>query len=139
MSKSIELRHARLEDLSRLHDFVEAACREFGADEDVAYALRLAMEEVCTNIVKHGYKDQPAGPIALTMLAQNGQIVLTITDRARPFSPDDAPPPDMNPDLQERKIGGLGWHLVKHAVDQVLYAPNPGGGNQVTLIKKFNR
>ena len=139
MSQSIELPHARLEDLTRLHDFVEAVCRESGANEDVAYALRLAMEEVCTNIIKHGYKDQPAGPIALTMRAENGQIVLTIVDRARPFSPDDAPPADMNPDLAKRKIGGLGWHLVKHAVDQVLHEPNPGGGNQVTLIKKFNR
>lgn len=122
-----------------MHDFIEAACREVGADEDVAYTLRLAMEEVCTNIIKHGYTDQPPGPITLTFQAENGQIVMTIADRARPFSPDDAPPPDLSTDWDDRKVGGLGWHLVKHAVDQVLHEPNPGGGNQVTLIKKFNR
>jgi anti-sigma regulatory factor (Ser/Thr protein kinase) len=31
----------------------------------------------------------------------------------------------------------LGWHLVKRMMDQVLHEPNPGGGNIVTLIKKF--
>ena len=138
MPTTIDLPHARLQDLSRLHDFIQAGCRQAGADEDVAYALRLGMEEVCTNIIEHGYEGQPPGPITLTLQGEPGQIMVTITDRARPFSPDDAPPPDLSPDWENRKIGGRGWYLVRHAVDQVLYEPNPGGGNQVTLVKKFS-
>jgi serine/threonine-protein kinase RsbW len=137
MRTTIDLPHARLQDLSRLHEFIEAGCRQAGADEDVAYALRLGMEEVCTNIIEHGYADQAPGPITVTLQGEPGEMSVTITDRARPFSPDDAPPPDLSPDWENRKIGGLGWHLVRHAVDQVLYEPNPGGGNQVTLVKKF--
>jgi serine/threonine-protein kinase RsbW len=137
MTKRIELRHARLEDLSRLHDFIEAACREVGADEDVAYALRLAMEEVCTNVITHGYTDQRPGPITLTFQAGRGQIAMTIVDRARLFSPDDAPPPDLSTDWDDRKVGGLGWFLIRKMTDEVRHEPNPGGGNRVTLIKKF--
>ena len=137
MTKSIELPHARLVDLSRLHDFIEAECREVGADEDVAYALRLAMEEVCTNIITHGYTDQRPGPITLTFHAEHGQIAMTIVDRARPFLPDDAPPPDLSADWDDRKVGGLGWFLTRKMTDEVRHEPNPGGGNRVTLIKKF--
>jgi serine/threonine-protein kinase RsbW len=137
MTKSIELPHARLEDLSRLHDFVEAACREVGADEDIAYALRLAMEEVCTNIITHGYTDQPPGPITLTIQTENAQIAMTIADRARPFSPDDAPPPDLSTGWDNRQVGGLGWFLIRKMTDEVHHEPNPGGGNRVTLIKKL--
>jgi serine/threonine-protein kinase RsbW len=137
MKTDIKIQHAQLKDLTRLHDFVEAACEQIGADENTSYAIRLAVEEVCTNIIKHGYKGMSPGPIALTFQSDNKQITITIADRARPFSPNNAPPPNLSADWNERQIGGLGWHLVKHMMDQVLHAPNPGGGNIVRLIKKF--
>ena len=137
MKTDIKIPHAQLKDLTRLHDFVESACQQVGADENVSYAARLAVEEVCTNIIKHGYRATSPGPIALSFQADDGQIVITIVDRARPFSPESVPPPDLNADWDARPIGGLGWHLVKHMMDQVLHEPNPGGGNIVTLIKKL--
>ncbi len=137
MKKRIELPHARLEDLPRLHDFVQAACRELGANEDVSYALRLAVEEVCTNIIVHGYGEMAPGPIDLSFQADDGQIAITIADRARPFSPDDIPPPDLSAGWEHRRIGGLGWHLIREMTDEVQHQPNPGGGNRITLKKKF--
>jgi serine/threonine-protein kinase RsbW len=137
MKTEIKIQHAQLKDLTRLHDFVESACRRVGADENVSYAVRLAVEEVCTNIIKHGYKGKSPGLIALTFQGDQKEITITIADRARPFSPDNAPAPNLSADWNERQIGGLGWHLVKHMMDQVLYEPNPDGGNIVTLIKRF--
>jgi len=137
MSQTIELPHARLEDLGRLHEFIEAACREAGADENVSYALRLAVEEACANIITHGYPDATPGPIEVSLQAGAGQIAMTIADRARPFSPDDAPPPDLSAGWEDRKIGGLGWHLIKRMMDEVRYQPRPGGGNLLTLTKKI--
>lgn len=139
MKKDIRVPHARLEDLEGLHDFVAAACREAGADESVASAFALAVEEACTNIVVYGYQDMPPGPIALTFQAEGGQIVITIADNARPFSPDSVPPPDLTTDLEDRQIGGLGWHLIRHMVDEVHHEFKPNGrGNVLTLIKKLN-
>jgi len=137
MGKRIELPHARLEDLERLHEFIEAACRDAGADENVAYALRLAVEETCSNIITHGYRGRAPGPIALSLQVNARQIVITIADRARLFSPDDAPPPNLGAGWEERQVGGLGWYLIRKMVDEVRHQPNPGGGNRVTLIKRF--
>jgi serine/threonine-protein kinase RsbW len=137
MKTEIKIQHVQLKDLTRLHDFVESACQRVGADENISYAVRLAVEEVCTNIIKHGYKGMSPGPIALTFRGDDKGITITIADRARPFSPDNAPVPNLSTDWNERQVGGLGWHLVKHMMDQVLYEPNSDGGNIVTLIKKF--
>ncbi len=137
MKRRIGLSHARLEDLPRLHDFIQTACREVGANEDVTYALRLAVEEACTNIIVHGYRGTAPGPIDLSFEANAGQIVVTIADRARPFSPDAIPPPNLGVDWEQRKIGGLGWYLIRKMTDEVQHQPNPGGGNRITLKKKF--
>ncbi len=138
MDPQIEIPHARLQDLERLHDFIDAACRQAGVDDSAAYALALAVEEAGTNIIVHGYAGAPAGPIVLRFHAEPGQIAITITDDATPFSPDSVPPPDLTSDLEERKIGGLGWHLIRHMVDQVHHEFKPNGrGNILTLTKRI--
>ena len=138
MDPQIEIPHARLQDLERLHDFIDAACRGAGADDSVAYALALAVEEASTNIMVHGYAGAPPGPIALRFHAEPGQITITIADEARPFSPDSVPPPDLTSDLEERKIGGLGWYLIRKMVDEVRHEFKPNGrGNVLTLVKRI--
>jgi serine/threonine-protein kinase RsbW len=138
MKKDFELRQARLDDLERVHEFIDAACADLGTDDSVCFALRLAAEEVCTNIIRHGYAAQP-GPITLTLDANAKRVAITIADRARPFSPNDAPPPDLDADWQSRQVGGLGWHLIRQMMDEIHYQPNPQGGNVLTLIKKLDK
>lgn len=138
MDPQIEIPHARLPDLERLHDFIDAACRAAGVNDSAAYALALAVEEAGTNIIVHGYAGAAPGPIALRFHAAPGQITLTITDDARPFLPDSVPPPDLTTNLEDRKIGGLGWHLIRHMVDEVHHEFKPNGrGNILTLVKKL--
>ncbi len=52
-----------LENLPRFLGFIDDVCARIDADDGTKYALRLAVEEVCTNLIVHGYKDRPAGPI----------------------------------------------------------------------------
>lgn len=125
----------RLESLAEILDFIDRQCRRSAADPDTAHALRLAVEEICVNVVTHGYRGAEPGPIDLEFRGEPDRIVVSIRDRGRPFSPEDAPAPDLTLGWQDRPIGGLGWYLVHRMIDRVDYRPDPTTGNCVTLTK----
>lgn len=129
---------ARQENLPTLIDFVEQACRRCGADDVATFALRLAVEEVCMNLVLHGYRNATAGPITLGFVCEGGEMTVTVRDRGAPFSPDDALPPDLTPDWQQRRPGGLGWHLIRSMMDRLHYEADAEHGNCLTLVKKLS-
>lgn len=125
-----------LENLPRFLGFIDDVCARIDADEDTKYALRLAVEEVCTNLIVHGYKNRPAGPIEVVAHDACDRVTLVIQDRAPPFDPKNAPAPDLTSDVEHRRAGGLGWHLVKKMVDEIRYVPGTPSGNVLTLVKR---
>jgi len=125
-----------LENLPRFLGFIDDVCDRINADEGTKYALRLAVEEVCTNLIVHGYKNQPAGPIQVVAVDDCDRVTLVIQDRSPPFDPKNAPVPDLTSDAEHRKVGGLGWHLVKKMVDEIRYVPDTPSGNVLTLVKR---
>lgn len=129
-------RPATLEHLPAFVAFVRDACDRHGVDASSGVALRLAIEEICTNLMRHAYRGREPGPIEVAVAGGPGRVVVTVTDFAPPFSPDQAPAPDLDASWEERRIGGLGWHLVKSVVDEVRYEADASAGNRLTLVKK---
>jgi serine/threonine-protein kinase RsbW len=129
-------REARRENLAALLDFTDDACARAGLQASDAYAVRLAVEEVCANLIAHGYRDGPPGPVHLRIAPEPDAVVVCIADRAPPFDPVRAPTPPLDADWGARPIGGLGIYLVKQLMDEVRYESFAGGGNQLTLVKK---
>jgi serine/threonine-protein kinase RsbW len=125
-----------LENLPHFLRFIDDVCDRIEADEGTKYALRLAVEEVCTNLIMYGYKDRPAGPIEVVAVDDDDRVTLVIQDRAPPFDPKNAPAPELTSDVEHRKVGGLGWHLVKKMVDEIRYVPGTPSGNVLTLVKR---
>jgi len=128
-------RRARPENLQGIRDFIEEACRRAGVERSAAFDLKLAVDEACSNIVEHGYAGREPGPIRVTFDADGDQVVVAITDRGRAFDPKDAAAPDLDSDWQHRRIGGLGWHLIRQSVDAMDYETNQESGNRLTLVK----
>src|SRR5690606_11022032 len=87
---------ACMESLPALLDFAEAECKRLRADVSTAFAIKLAVEEACVNVIQHGYPPDAAGPIVLSIRADSSRFVVTLADRAVPFLPEDAPPPDLS-------------------------------------------
>lgn len=58
-------RAGAMADLPALMAFIDAACDALTADGDVRFAVRLAVEEVFTNILEHGYAGD--GPVAVAV------------------------------------------------------------------------
>jgi serine/threonine-protein kinase RsbW len=127
---------ARLENLEFFRAFVEQACRKAGGDPDACFALKLAVDEACTNIVLHGYRGLPPGEIALAFRSEPERIVVTITDGAAPFLPEKIPAPDRAPGWEERPASGLGWHLIQKTMDSVEYQADAEKGNRLVLTKR---
>lgn len=98
--------------------------------------LRLAVEEVFTNIIRHGYRGT-SGPVTVTVAATPLAITVTLADAAPDFDPASLAAPDTSSAWQERQIGGLGWHLVRQVMDEVHRAPGSHGGNVYTLVKRI--
>ena len=129
---------ARRDRLADLLAFVQRACERAALDPGVAFDVRLATEEVVTNVIEHGYAgdDQP-GPIAVRFRRDPRQVVVTVDDRARPFDPASIRPADPTAPLEARRIGGLGWHFVTRVMDEVRHEHRHPRGNRLTLVKRL--
>jgi anti-sigma regulatory factor (Ser/Thr protein kinase) len=85
------------------------------ADPALRHAMHLVVEELCVNVMRHGYGGRRDGWIAVTVAATVGMAHISIEDAAPrfdPFSSDHAPDPTAP--LHERVVGGLGLRLVRH-------------------------
>jgi anti-sigma regulatory factor (Ser/Thr protein kinase) len=141
-TEDVELRElvceARRERLGELLAFIERACARAGLDPGVAFDVRLATEEVVTNVIEHGYAGAEApGPLTLRFHRDARQVVVTIDDLAPPFDPATIRPTDTGAPLEQRRIGGLGWHFVNQVMDEVRHEHRLPRGNRLTLVKRL--
>ncbi|MBI4814269.1 MAG: ATP-binding protein [Methanobacterium sp.] len=125
-----------LENLSSIADFITSSTRELGLSGVGVFQLQLAVDEVASNIILHGYTHQ-TGPIHLTIWKENDKIMIQIQDRGDPFNPLETDKPDLQAPLDERSPGGLGIHFLKTVTDSVHYQFKDGK-NILTLIKTLD-
>lgn len=105
-----------------------------GFSPEAVLDTQLAVEEAITNVIVHGYQ-QKGNEIRIACRVIDGAIEIRITDSAPPFNPLSLPTPDLDSDVNERRIGGLGIYLIRRVMDGVEYAYE-GGNNIFTLTKK---
>lgn len=137
-SRRIE-RPARREYLPELVEFATQGVRESegGADAETLHDIRLAVSEVCANVVEHGYAGEPGGSITIETTVTAGRLVVRIEDDAPVFDPSLVSPPDTGSDWERRKPGHLGWHLVYGVMDEVRHEARGNRGNVVILAKRI--
>jgi serine/threonine-protein kinase RsbW len=111
-----------LAELDKLHNYIERFGRKLCLSKKYVVEINLVLEEVFSNIVAYAYEDRGEHFIKISVIPSgNGNIVLRVEDKGRPFNPLDATQPDMTYDLEHCEIGGLGIHLVKNLMDDVRY------------------
>lgn len=132
------VRDARREHLADVLGFIDHACARAGVPHEVLFDVRLAVEEVVTNVIDHGYAGMATGPMTVRFHHDPRQVIVTIEDLAPPFDSARIAPPDVTAPIEERAIGGLGWHLVHKVMDEVRHAQGNPHGNRVTLVKRLS-
>lgn len=137
--ESVELKLPNsLAALTQLHTIVGQFCQRRAIHPDTEFKIDLALEEVFTNIVRHGYDDSHPHEIMIRLRSNRDRIRISVEDDGRHFNPLLAPALDVTAALAERRVGGLGIHLVRHLLDQVRYQRRPDG-NRLILIKRLRK
>jgi anti-sigma regulatory factor (Ser/Thr protein kinase) len=127
---------SKLEEISKLADAVDNALPD---RPDLAFSANLCLDELITNIILHGLKGADDRLIRVRMNISNEWLEIIIKDDAPPFDPfAKAPEPDLDLDIEDRPIGGLGVYFVKKMMD-VARAYYDGSGNLIILFKTLRK
>jgi serine/threonine-protein kinase RsbW len=111
-----------------------AFAKASGLPQDAIWRLEVALDEVLSNVVRHGSAAGRVGLISVDLDVEGSRIEVVVTDDAPAFNPLEAQAPDASVPLEERPIGGLGIALVKSLMDEVAYERREGR-NRLTLRK----
>ena len=100
--------------------------------------LILAVDEACTNLIKHAYKNEYDNEINISFEIINNQINIKITDYASPFDLRDVESPNLELHFENYKKSGLGIFIIKSLVDSIDYKISNNGTKKNILILKKN-
>ncbi len=129
---------SRTENLFSLREFILENANDAGLISDEIDDIILAVDEACTNIIKHAYKSAPDGEIIIEIDYTAKKFTIKLIDHGSSFDPEAVPLPDLQKYLRQRRVGGLGLYLMKTLMDDVQYVSVPGKYNQILLSKNLN-
>lgn len=112
------------DDRTRLRDLDTALVEEmgtYGVPFDVIADVLLIAEEVVCNAIEHGFEAHRSHEIVIATAHTDSQLTIEFRDDGVAYNPLDRPSPDLDCDIDERPIGGLGVHLVRELADEVTY------------------
>ncbi len=130
-----------LNSLEPLTDLVLEQAELAGLDTRATYQLRLAVDEIATNIILHGYQEQALqGEIVVTAEVNDQALVVTLEDTAPPYNPlkrdINRVKEDFEKPLHERSIGGLGVYFAIHAVSEFHYEWRNGRNRNIFVVHR---
>lgn len=111
---------ARLDHLPQLIAHVREVCRAGSLTPAATLRVELAVEELFTNTVHHGYGADCDEPVWLHLEVAPGELWLHYADAAPPFDLL-AHVARLEEAVSERAIGGLGVHLVRELANEITY------------------
>lgn len=106
--------------ISRAAAAFDEFCRLSQVPQDARWRFQVVLDEVLSNIVRHGYQGLE-GSIGLTFARARDAIIVDVVDRAPPFDPSQAPAPDTTSPLETRRPGGLGVRFAESLLDGLSY------------------
>jgi anti-sigma regulatory factor (Ser/Thr protein kinase) len=105
-------------------------------DDETSYAIRFAAEELFTNMVKYNHGAQGIG-LQVDIDQADRVVRLELTDTGvDEFDPSMLEAVDVDAPLEDRVPGGLGLHLVRALVDDLLYG-YADREMKVTVVKRL--
>ena len=129
------LRNRREEILRANEAFNEMAGRHEMPDR-TRCQMNMALDDLLSNVMSHAWSDEREHEVRLHVELYAEHLVVTIVDDGHPFNPLDREKPDTTSGVRERKVGGLGIHLVRGVVDDVSYRRD-ADRNVLTLVKRL--
>jgi serine/threonine-protein kinase RsbW len=100
-------------------------------DEAVVEDIKLAIDEACTNIIKHAYKGVTSEKIILKYKISQKTFKVIIEDSGSKSNIDVM----KGRSLEDVRPGGLGIHLINRVFDVFEFDEKKRKGNRLKLVK----
>lgn len=128
-----------LDSLGTIAKRVMEAAKDAGLDKKKAYKLRLAVDEIATNIVTHGYEEAGKnGDIDLEVAVNEQALTIILSDTGVEFDPTQkTPQDDLHLPIEERDMGGLGVHLAMDSVDELKYKREGENNYNIFIVNRI--
>jgi serine/threonine-protein kinase RsbW len=111
-----------LDSLKPIRDYVINATATAGLNKVLANRLRLAVDEIVTNSIVHGYDEAGIeGDIRIEADIDDERLMIVVEDSGPHYDPTQHDLPteeDLSSPLDTRDIGGLGIYLAVNSIDE---------------------
>jgi sigma-B regulation protein RsbU (phosphoserine phosphatase) len=125
---------AQASELAGMRRALSAALARAGVDAQLRQALVLAVDEACTNIIRHGQGSPSQAMIRLRLERRGDELVFELLDQAAPVDASQLRPRD----LSECRPGGLGINFIDSLMDHWAISRRADGcGNRLEMIKRL--
>ena len=121
------------ENLKQIRSVMDKITSQTRLSEEDSGSIILAVDEACSNIIKHCCKNDPTRNIDLTIKLEADYLIITIVDNGIKFNIQSIKARD----ISDIKPGGLGVHIIKKVMDTVKYSHTPEGFNRIIMTKKL--
>ena len=120
-------------------DYIVSALESMAERENwppaLVYRVHLVVEELVLNVMDYGY-DAGIHEIEINLASEEDSLTIEIVDSGKPFDPlTEAPEPDLDASIEDRRIGGLGVYLVRTMMDQTHYK-RENEKNHLTMVAR---
>lgn len=132
---------AQFENLDKVREFVGEAAQNCRLNPSAIYAVQLAVDEAFSNIIEHAYGGESLEMIECTCQIMPTGLAITLRDCGHPFDPTAVPDPDLEADLEDRDIGGLGLFFIRQLMDEIhfTFASDAQTGKQCNVLRMIKR
>ena len=122
-------------NLEKLHSFVDEIQQSQFSSKKCLFETSLALEEAFSNILSYSFDKHTDHFIKITITSAQGVLNISVEDDGKPFNPLEAKEPNLQYDIENCALGGLGIHLIKHFMDNIRYKRYQNK-NVLTMKKK---
>jgi serine phosphatase RsbU (regulator of sigma subunit)/anti-sigma regulatory factor (Ser/Thr protein kinase) len=126
---------AQMSYMGQVRDFIEHIGAKYKYSDKIINSYKLVIEEACTNIIRHGYRDIKGGEISIKAIIRQQSLTIVILDQGISYDPRQAQTPDLEKYIQIGKKGGLGIFMMRKLMDDVQYNIT-SRGNELRLTKQ---
>ena len=124
--------------------WIESIAADLKLTEKRAFAMQICLEELMSNIVRHGNvpsdtraHTDPVKPlsISITVNAHADRITMTFEDDGHPFNVAEAPAKWIDQPLEKLEPGGLGIQLIKTFANDLEYCSSAKGNRVIVEFR----
>ena len=128
--------NSETKNLQKVRNFIKTNSIEFGFDEKSADELVIAVDEACTNIIKHGLNYNTNEELEICVYKDLDYVAIDITDSSPSFDLREFENIELESHLNSYQNNGLGIFMIKSYVDQIEYKKYENGSLRNTLTLK---